>query len=75
MSITARHLVKRAPSLRYSAQRSRSPSRPSVDLLAGRCGELLGAGIHLDPRKDPVLGEHLGEGAAVARFLPPSVSS
>ena len=35
---TARHLVKRAPSRRYSASRSGSPSRPSVIFSPGKPG-------------------------------------
>ena len=37
--ITARHLAKRAPSAWYSSSRSRSPSRPSVIVLARGAGE------------------------------------
>ena len=36
IAITARHLAKRAPSFRYSASRSRSPSRPSVTFSSGK---------------------------------------
>src|SRR5215475_9601204 len=34
--MTARHLAKRAPSFRYSVNRSRSPSKPSVILSTGK---------------------------------------
>src|SRR5438552_14767954 len=34
--MTARHLAKRAPSLRYSVTRSRSPSKPSVIFSPGK---------------------------------------
>src|SRR5437773_3214061 len=36
MLITARHLANRAPNCRYSASRSRSPSRPSVTFSPGK---------------------------------------
>ena len=35
MKIVARHLANRAPSSRYSASRSRSPSSPSVTVSPG----------------------------------------
>jgi hypothetical protein len=38
MSITARHLANLAPSRRYSARRSRSPSKPSVITSPGQNG-------------------------------------
>ena len=34
--MTARHLAKRAPNFRYSASRSRNPSRPSVIFSPGK---------------------------------------
>ena len=40
------------------------------DLLVGRSGERLGAGVDLDARQDAVAIEDLSEGAAVARLLP-----
>jgi hypothetical protein len=45
------------------------PVQALGDLLAGVQRQVLGAGVDLDPRDDPVLGEKLGEGGAVERLL------
>ena len=56
MVMTARHLAKRAPSLWYSARRSRRPSRPSVTVSILACGPASG----LAPRVDLDAGDRTG---------------
>ena len=69
MSITARHLAKRAPSPRYSMSRSRRPSSPSVMVSPGKAGERLRAEVDLDARDHALLRQVLREGRAVLGFL------
>ena len=69
MSMTARHLAKRAPRPWYSASRSRRPSRPFGDGLAREAGERLRARVHLDAREDAARGEQLREWLAVGGLL------
>ena len=65
----ARHLANLAPRSRYSARRSRSPSRPSVTVSPSETGERLGAGVDLDAGDDALLLEQLDERRAVGRLL------
>ncbi len=69
MSITARHLAKRAPSLRYSMSRSRRPSSPSVIVSPGKPARGLAPRSTLMPGIMPVLGEVLRKRRAVLSSL------
>ena len=69
MAITARHLVKRAPSSRYSLSRSRRPSSPLREFFAGEIGKGDRSFIHLDAGNDALLREHLRHGDAFLRPL------
>ena len=64
--ITARHFVKRAPSSRYSARRSRRPSSPSVIVSPGAFARSFAPASTLMPGMIPALGE-LRERRAVRR--------
>ena len=69
MSITARHLANLAPSSRYSASRSRRPSRPSVIDLAGAERQRLGALVDLDAGQRAGLLDDLDQRRAVLGLL------
>ena len=43
---------------------------PLRDLLAGEAGQVVSAGVDLDPRDDALRGQHLGERRAVVGGLP-----
>ena len=70
MSITARHLAKRAPSLWYSASRSRRPSRPSVIVSFGKPASGLAPVSTLMPGTMPSLRQVLRKRRAVLGLLP-----
>ena len=66
--ITARHLLKTAPSVLYSAKRSRRPSRPSVTSSPGQNGKRLRAEIDLDARMDALVLQDFTSGVPSAAF-------
>ena len=68
MVITARHLAKRAPSLKYSSRRLEQPVEPLGDLLAGRSGEVVRALVDLDAGDDALLREIVGNGVPSSVF-------
>ena len=53
MVITARHLAKRAPSLKYSSRRFGRPSRPSVTFSPGCSGRFFAPASTLMPGMIP----------------------
>ena len=62
MSMTARHFAKRAPSLWYSARRSRSPSRPSVIVSFGKPASGFAPVSTLMPGTMPSFARYCGNG-------------
>ena len=70
IAITARHLAKRAPNCRYSANRSRKPSRPSVIFSPGKFAIALAPLSTLMPGMIPCSSSAFDEGATVASLLP-----
>ena len=66
--ITARHFVKRAPSLPYSASRSRNSSRPSVIVSPGKPASGFAPLSTLIPARMPWLLSASGNGMPAAVF-------
>ncbi|MGY3646521.1 hypothetical protein ACVWW2_001812 [Bradyrhizobium sp. LM4.3] len=70
MSITARHLAKRAPRSQYFFSRSASLSSPNGDELARAHRQGLGAFVDLDAGNSAAALDQLEQGRAVLRVLP-----
>src|SRR5712671_4367064 len=75
MVMTARHLAKRAPSLKYSSSRPRRPSSPSVTFSPGQSARSWMPLSTLIPGMMPLPARNSGNGSLPARVLCLSVSS
>ena len=62
MVITARHLAKRAPSLKYSSRRLGRPSRPSVTFSPGQSGRSFAPASTLMPGMMPFFARYSRNG-------------